>query len=375
MRYRTQRHQVETSNTPDGSTVTVPRDVQVPAMPRDWDVRAVRTAVGMVLTLTTIAVVWSTWSIGSLLNGGVGYGAASVFDMAWAITLILEWLSRYDREKRRFPRILGWALLLVTMGAIFWHGLIAGSVALAVVGAAVSMFAKVLWLGVMKHIDADLSAEDTAWIKARISAANAKLAVAGVNRQVARMENRAALELMALEADRADMAYALGQIPTQAATVDTSTDHLAVADATSTTPALASAAPQVSTLTETEVQTLRRLLAGAPESGPQHAGNTTEADEALEEDTEEDTEPLEPPTLSLLSKADAVRLALTRRPQYTPQQIAALLSGHGVQVTDNYVRQVRSRDEKASRAAIETLTDTDTESAGGDVVPMRKHQK
>lgn len=374
MKYRTQRHQVETSNTPDGSTVTVPRDVQVPAMPRDWDVTAVRVAVGMVLTLTTVAVVWSTWSIGSLLHGGIGYGAATVFDMAWAITLILEWLSRFDRNKRTFPRVLGWALLAGTMGAIFWNGWTEGSIPLAVVGAAISMFAKVLWLGVMKHIDADLSPEDTAWIQARISSANAKLAVAGVNRQVARMENRAALELMALEADRADMAYALGGIPTQATAVDTSTDHLSVADATTEAPAIDSAAPQVTSLTETEIQTLRRLLAGVPESAPQQAGTTPVADEAEEEDSEDDTEPLEPPTLSLLSKADAVRLALTRRPNYTPQQIAALLSGHGVEVTDNYVRQVRSRDEKAGRLAIDSRTEADTESIGGDVLPMRKHQ-
>jgi hypothetical protein len=75
------------------------------------------------------------------------------------------------------------------------------------------------------------------------------------------------------------------------------------------------------------------------------AASECEADAAdLDED---DAEPLEPPTLASLSKADAVRIALRKRPDYTARQIADLLGGYGVDVTDAYVRQVKARDAAA----------------------------
>lgn len=204
MKYRTQKVTETTEHTIDGVTkpVTITREVRVPRLPRDWDVIAVRTASGMVLALTGISVAWSTWSIGALLHGGIGYGAATIFDVAWAVTLILEWLARFDPAKRRFPRVLGWMLLLATMGAIYWHGMTMHSVALAVVGAAVSLFAKVLWLAVMRHVDRDLSPEDAQWVAQVTSDAHARMAVASVRRQVARIEDRAAAELLALESER-----------------------------------------------------------------------------------------------------------------------------------------------------------------------------
>jgi hypothetical protein len=176
--------------------------VRVPQVPADWDARAVKAATTLVLGLTGIAVVWSTVSIGALLHGGVGYAAAALFDLAWIVNVLLEWLSRYDKRKRGFSRRLGWGLLGCTMGAILWHGLILHSVPLAVVGAAVSMFAKTLWMGIMRFIDRDLSDLDQQWVDREISQANAKLAISSVRRQVARAESRATLELLAAEQTR-----------------------------------------------------------------------------------------------------------------------------------------------------------------------------
>lgn len=96
------------------------------------------------------------------------------------------------------------------------------------------------------------------------------------------------------------------------------------------------------------------------------ASATDDAADAMEDD---DLEPLEPPTLASLSKADAVRIALRRRPDYTGQQIADLLAAHGVTVTDSYVRQVRLRDQRATDA----VADATSHATGGDVVPMRKN--
>lgn len=207
MKFREEIRRQPVEHTVDGITHTIikPQKVRVPVLPRDWDAVAVRSATGLVLGLTMLAVVWSTYSIGQLLHGGIGYAAAAIFDIAWLVNVLLEWLSRFDAGKRAFSRRLGWALLACTMGAIFWHGWQAGSVALGVVGAAVSMFAKVLWMGVMRFIDKDLSPEDAAWVRAEISAANAKLAIAGVRRQVARAEQTAALELLAAEQIRGEV--------------------------------------------------------------------------------------------------------------------------------------------------------------------------
>lgn len=204
MKFRTITQRYMTEHTRDGITVPVEktRQVTVPALPRDMDAVAIKAASGLVLTLTLISIVWSTWSIGGLLGSGIGFLAAVVFDLAWGVCLLLEWMARFDVAKRKFPRVLGWLLLLATMGAIFWHGMERGNVAMGVCGAAVSAFAKALWLGVMKHIDRDLSPEDAQWVAAQISAANAKMAVASVRRQVARIEDRAAAELLALEAAR-----------------------------------------------------------------------------------------------------------------------------------------------------------------------------
>jgi len=179
--------------------VTESYKVRVPVLPRDLDQLAVRAAGGLVLALTVVAIVWSTISIGSLLGGGVGYAAAVLADLSWLTVLVLEWLARFDPAKREFPRKLGWLLVAFAAGAIFWHGMLAGSVALAVVGASVSVVSKLLWLAVFRFIDRDLSEADQQWVAAEISKANAQLAIAGVRRQAAAAEARARLELLAAE--------------------------------------------------------------------------------------------------------------------------------------------------------------------------------
>lgn len=172
---------------------------RVPVLPRDWDAVAIRAASGLVLAITMVAIVWSTVSIGELLQGGVGYAAAALFDISWLTVLVLEWLARFSPDKRTFPRTLGWVLVAIAAGAIFWHGYNAGSVALATVGALVSIVSKLLWLAVFKHIDKELTEEDQDWVAAELSRANATLALAAVRRQVAAAEARARLELLAAE--------------------------------------------------------------------------------------------------------------------------------------------------------------------------------
>lgn len=188
-------------HTVDGVThqVEKPYTQRVPVLPADWDSRAIKAASALVLVLTAIAVVWSTVSIGSLLHGGPGYAAAALFDVSWITVLILEWLGRFDPAKQKFARNMGFVLVGVTAGAIAWHGALMDSVALAVVGAAVSVIAKLLWMAIFRHVDKPLSDEDRQWVDAEISKANAKLAVAGVRRRVAVAEVQARAEILAAE--------------------------------------------------------------------------------------------------------------------------------------------------------------------------------
>ncbi len=184
-------------------TVTVEDIDYEPIVPRDWD--RITTNVGMWVVggLTLVSIAWSTWSIGDLLGQGlVGFAAAILFDLGWAMCLLLEWKSRYDPRKRKAPKFAGWALLLLAMGFIFWHGVHLGSVALAVVGAAFSLVAKVLWLMVMQHVNIELEPEHQAWVKAMISEANAQKAVAEVTRMSARVEDDSLAQRLAIEMSR-----------------------------------------------------------------------------------------------------------------------------------------------------------------------------
>nr|WSX52219.1 hypothetical protein OG409_26785 [Streptomyces sp. NBC_00974] len=201
------RHRL-VDRTIDGTTnqVSEPFTVPTPKLPRDKDAIALVGVSGLVLALTVVAIVWSTYSIGQLLGGGPGYAAGMVFDVAWLSVLVLEYLARFDPAKRDFPRKVGLGLVLVAAAAIFLHGMQAGSWEMAAVGAAVSLVSKALWWAVFKHIDKDLSPADSQWVAAEMSKANAKLAIAGVRRQAAKAEVAARLELLAAERDLNEIA-------------------------------------------------------------------------------------------------------------------------------------------------------------------------
>ncbi|MGW2584500.1 hypothetical protein ACWCYZ_24775 [Streptomyces virginiae] len=208
MKFLTETRTRLVDRTIDGTThqVSEPYTVRMPKLPKDKDQMALVGVSGLVLALTLVAIVWSTYSIGQLLGGGPGYAAGAVFDAAWLAVLLLEWLARFDPAKREFPRKVGWALALVAAGAIFLEGQLAGGWQMAAVGAAVSIVAKVLWWAVFKHIDKDLSPADSQWVAAEMSKANAKLAIAGVRRQAAKAEVAARLELLAAERELNEIA-------------------------------------------------------------------------------------------------------------------------------------------------------------------------
>lgn len=197
--------------TRNGRTHHIP--VPAPRPPCDWD-RDVLIAVTIAATiLVAVSVLWSTASIGALLQrvtiGPLAYGAATAFDLTWIIAMALEWRARYDAPRARGPRRAGHFALLAAMAGVGIHGWLAGDWATAVVGAAISALAKGSWTLVMRHQAVALDADTAAWMHAERAARGAARALAAEERVDARSAAqleaiRASLALPAPEAPDAD---------------------------------------------------------------------------------------------------------------------------------------------------------------------------
>ncbi|THJ20043.1 hypothetical protein E7Y31_23815, partial [Candidatus Frankia alpina] len=94
------------------------------------------------------------------------------------------------------------ALLAVTVAAIGVEGYRTGGLAVACIGASVSVAAKALWWTFGRATCPELTAADAQWVAVQLSQASARMAVAAVRRQAARVEDQAAAQLLAMEASR-----------------------------------------------------------------------------------------------------------------------------------------------------------------------------
>lgn len=193
MFHRTKRETYTATRTIGGVEAEVELTRDVPRPPRDLDGLVLRGVTALVLALTVATVVWSTYAISEILHGGVGYAVAVVFDLGWAASLGYGWVARREPAKRKRPKAIGWFMLVVTMAAIFWHGVQSGSVAMGIVGSAGSLFCKLLWETALGFLNVELAEADAAWIRSVKSQAAAELAVAQTMRQVARVRAVAAL--------------------------------------------------------------------------------------------------------------------------------------------------------------------------------------
>ncbi|MFD3517730.1 hypothetical protein [Streptomyces sp. NPDC058657] len=145
--------------------------VYVPRPARDLD-RALRLGVvTLAVLVTTLAIIWSTASIGDLLAvvtvAAIAYGAAAVFDAAWIACMAVEWLERHDPKRAEPARNAGWAFLAGSVGAIVAHGWIFGDIAIGAVGGAVSVVAKGLWMIVMRLYAVPLGEGPRSWLSQR----------------------------------------------------------------------------------------------------------------------------------------------------------------------------------------------------------------
>ncbi|MFB7360502.1 protein transporter Sec31, partial [Streptomyces gardneri] len=136
--------------TRQGRAHTVVRPADPPAVPRDWDLMLLRGELALAGLLSLVTVVWSTYSIGDLLGGSwAAYGGAITFDVAWLAVQGMEWLARYQPDRRGRARRVGLALLAVSVGAITYHGHLHGALAQGAFGAGIALGAKLLWSTVL----------------------------------------------------------------------------------------------------------------------------------------------------------------------------------------------------------------------------------
>lgn len=198
-----------------GTVHTVPQEFPVPT---DWDAIALGTAVTVAGLAVAGAITWSTVAIGGLLSGvapvWAAYLVAGVFDLAWIVCLLLEWLCRFDRARAALPVACGWIALALSVSLITLHGasnggaaLMAGTVdwsgrgtVLGACGGAVSVIAKGMATVVMRHTSVAMDPASEAWLSAERAEVNATLAVTAARRQLTRTQSRIATETLALSA-------------------------------------------------------------------------------------------------------------------------------------------------------------------------------
>lgn len=96
--------------------------------------------------LTATAVVWAVAAIGGILTAtahpAFAYSVAVLYDAVWLYALSQETAHRRQGSNALLPRVIGWVFLPLTVAVLVVHGLLAGDVLAAVVGALVPVLAK-----------------------------------------------------------------------------------------------------------------------------------------------------------------------------------------------------------------------------------------
>jgi hypothetical protein len=150
---------------------------------------------------------WATVSIGDLLSrvapGWVSYTVAGVFDLAWIVCMVLEWLARNDPRRAALPRKAGWAALTISMLLITLHGRMEGFLAIGIGGALVSFIAKSMWSVVMGFTAVRLSEESLGWLQAEREEVGTELAMTHERRKLIRERDKIETERRALGQDTA----------------------------------------------------------------------------------------------------------------------------------------------------------------------------
>lgn len=100
--------------------------------------------------LTLLAVVWAVAAIGDTLTAvahpAFAYSVAVLYDAVWLYALAQETAHRRQGSSALLPKVIGWVFLPLTVAILAVHGLMAGDILAAIVGALVPVLAKVTLL-------------------------------------------------------------------------------------------------------------------------------------------------------------------------------------------------------------------------------------
>jgi hypothetical protein len=150
--------------------------------------------------LTAIAVAWAIGAIGSILSAQAAppfaYSVAVLYDAVWLYALAQETAHRRQGSSARLPKAIGWVFLPLTVAILGVHGLLAGDVLAAVVGALIPVLAKVTLVMAIDRERTRISPRAQAAIDRTRAATRDRIAVSRAVAAARADETKAAAEIV-----------------------------------------------------------------------------------------------------------------------------------------------------------------------------------
>lgn len=150
--------------------------------------------------LTAVAVVWAVAAIGDTLTAqahpAFAYSVAVLYDAVWLYALAQETAHRRQGSSARLPKAIGWVFLPLTVAVLAVHGLLAGDVLAAVVGALIPVLAKVTLLMAIDRDRTRISPRAQAAIDRTRAATRDRIAVSRAVAAARADETKAAAEIV-----------------------------------------------------------------------------------------------------------------------------------------------------------------------------------
>jgi hypothetical protein len=150
--------------------------------------------------LTSVAVVWAVAAIGDTLTAqahpAFAYSVAVLYDAVWLYALAQETAHRRQGSSARLPKAIGWTFLPLTVAVLAVHGLLAGDVLAAVVGALIPVLAKVTLVMAIDRERTRISARAQAAIDRTRAATRDRIAVSRAVAAARADETKAAAEIV-----------------------------------------------------------------------------------------------------------------------------------------------------------------------------------
>ncbi|MFE2815340.1 hypothetical protein ACFXGG_33560 [Streptomyces nigra] len=150
--------------------------------------------------LTAVAVVWAVAAIGDTLTAqahpAFAYSVAVLYDAVWLYALAQETAHRRQGSSARLPKAIGWVFLPLTVAVLAVHGLLAGDVLAAVVGALIPVLAKVTLVMAIDRDQTRISARAQAAIDRTRATTRDRIAVSRAVAAARADETKAAAEIL-----------------------------------------------------------------------------------------------------------------------------------------------------------------------------------